>query len=187
MIARVQLTNPTKKYKVILADPPWFYKHGIGKRGAAVNHYPTMTIQELIDLCPMIDNLAHEHCALFCWVTAINLPESFKVIKSWGFEYKTIAFNWVKLNQSNALPFMGMGKYTRSNCELCLVATRGKPKRLNADVHQTLFAYRKEHSRKPTEQYERIQALYRGPYIELFCRGSPHPGWDGWGNQAVQS
>ena len=107
------------------------------------------------------------------------------MIEAWGFEYKTCAFNWFKQTKNGEGLTTGMGYWTRANSEVCLLATRGSPKRLNADVHQVIAAPRMEHSRKPDEVLQRIERLVGGPYIELFARRA-RPGWDAWGNQ-VQS
>ena len=115
------------------------------------------------------------------------MPQALKVIEAWGFTYKTCAFCW---NKGNTLPLfpddfrdkMGLGYWTRANSEVCLLATRGKPKRLNADVRQIIQAPLREHSRKPDEVYSRIERLVAGPYLELFARQA-WPGWDSWGNE----
>ena len=104
-------------------------------------------------------------------------------IKAWGFEYKTCAFVWVKQTKNEERFATGMGYWTRANAEICLLATRGTPARLHADVHQVVSTPRMEHSRKPDEVAVRIERLVPGPYIELFAR-SAREGWDSWGNQA---
>ena len=109
------------------------------------------------------------------------------MIEAWGFTYKTCGFCW---NKGNTLPLfpddfkdkMGLGYWTRANSEVCLLATRGKPKRLNADVRQIIQAPLREHSRKPDEVYSKIERLVDGPYLELFAR-QQWPGWDVWGNE----
>jgi N6-adenosine-specific RNA methylase IME4 len=112
-----------------------------------------------------------------------------ELIRAWGFEYKTCAFSWMKAHAGQIEMFrddfdalMGMGYWTRANNEVCLLATRGKPKRLNADVRQGIIAPRREHSRKPDGIHERIERLVAGPYVELFARAT-RPGWDAWGNE----
>jgi N6-adenosine-specific RNA methylase IME4 len=111
------------------------------------------------------------------------LPVAFEVIAAWGFTYKTDAFVWVKQNRSGAGLFTGMGYWTRSNAELCLLATRGRPQRRNRDVRQIILSPVQEHSRKPDEAAYRIQRLVAGPYLELYAR-RPNPGWRVWGNEA---
>lgn len=175
-------TLPEGKYGVIYADPPWTFKvwSGEGKDRAAENHYPTMTQAE-IEALPVGD-LAADDCALFLWAVWPQLPEALAVIEAWGFTYKTCAFVWAKSTKDGERFATGMGYWTRANSEVCLLATRGSPKRLNADVHQ-IVSPRTEHSRKPDEVPERIVRLVDGPYIELFAR-RPRAGWHVWGNQA---
>ena len=137
--------------------------------------------QSEIEGLPVAD-MAADNCALFMWAVMPQLPEALKVIKAWGFEYKTCAFVWVKTTKDGDRFATGMGYWTRANAELCLFATKGSPKRLNADVKQVISSPRMEHSRKPDEAIERIERLLDGPYLELFCR-RPRDGWVGWGNQ----
>lgn len=173
---------PEGKYSVIYADPPWTFNvwSGEGKDRAAENHYPTMTQSE-IEALPVAD-MAADDCALFMWAVMPQLPEALAVIKAWGFTYKTCAFTWVKTTKDGERPAMGMGYWTRANAEVCLLATKGSPTRLNADVAQVITSPRMEHSRKPDEAAARIERLLGGPYIELFAR-RPRAGWDVWGNQ----
>ena len=112
------------------------------------------------------------------------MPEAFEVIRAWGFEYKTCAFVWVKTTKDESRFATGMGYWTRANAEICLLATRGSPKRINADVHQVISSPRTEHSRKPEEVATRIERLVPGPYLELFAR-RPREGWSLWGNEAI--
>jgi site-specific DNA-methyltransferase (adenine-specific) len=128
-----------------------------------------------------INNLLAPDCALFLWVTDPLLPEDFKVMEAWGFRFVTVAFYWVKLNK-NGTPWFGLGHYTRGNPEQCLLGLRGRPKRLVKYVPKLIMSQRREHSRKPDEQYDRIMRLYNGPYLELFARHK-WPGWDVWGNE----
>jgi N6-adenosine-specific RNA methylase IME4 len=124
---------------------------------------------------------AADDCVLFMWAIDPMLPQAFDLIKAWGFQYKTVGFTWAKINVSGKDP-IGGGYWTRANPEMCLLATRGQPKRLNADVRQLLMAPRREHSRKPDEIYGRIEALVDGPYLEMFARQT-RAGWDAWGNE----
>jgi len=168
-----------KKFAVILADPPWEYKQG--GNGSARRHYPLMKIEDICAL-PLRD-LAAKDCALFLWATMPLLPEAFQAIEAWGFTFKTCAFVWCKTNKNNGDFFVGMGHWTRANAEVCLLATRGKPKRISKSVRQLIFAPRREHSRKPDETRERIVELLGDvPRVELFARQTP-PGWDVWGNE----
>jgi N6-adenosine-specific RNA methylase IME4 len=173
------------RYRVILADPPWRYEKWKGDKGrrTAESFYPTMPIEELIAMRPMIDGWALSDCALFLWTTPPTIAEfGFKLLDGWGFRYRTFAFTWVKTNRRNGKPFFGMGSYTRSNAEPCLLATKGTPQVKARDVPQVILSPVREHSRKPDEQYQRIERLFNGPYIELFAR-KQRSGWDAWGEE----
>lgn len=181
---------PTGKYGAILADPPWRFETW-GKQDNASTyverHYSTMTRDEILNL--PVSELAAPDCVLFIWVTWPTLLQAIETIKCWQFHYKTCGFAWIKANAQQIEMFrndsdvdMLGGYWTRSNSEVCLLATRGKPKRLNADVRQGIIAPRREHSRKPDEIHGRIERLVAGPYLELFAR-SPRQGWDVWGNE----
>lgn len=169
-----------KKYKVIYADPPWRYQQK-SLSGAAENHYPTMSIQELCEL--PVDELADKDSMLFLWTTFPMLSEALQLIKAWGFTYKTVAFVWVKQNKKSPTWFYGLGFWTRSNAEICLLAKRGKPKRNSASVHQLIIAPVEKHSKKPDETRKRIEQLMGDvPRVELFARQKSE-GWDVWGNE----
>ena len=130
-----------------------------------------------------VETLAAKDCALFLWATFPNLLEAFSVIKAWGFTYKTVAFVWVKQNRKTPSLFWGLGYWTRANAEICLLATKGQPKRQNAGVHQVIISPVEEHSKKPDVVRERIVELMGDvPRVELFARQSV-PGWDAWGNE----
>jgi len=151
---------PNKKYDIILADPPWQYndKASAGKRGACYK-YPVMNTEEIKSL--PINKISNDNSVLFIWVTMPKLNEVFEVIKSWGFEYKTCAFVWIKKSK-NGRNFLGMGRWTRANAELCLLATKGKPKRINASIRQVIESKIRKHSQKPDEQYKLIEKLMGG-------------------------
>ena len=164
-------------------DPPWQFKvySDKGQGRSAERHYQTMTMEEIKNL-PVCD-LADKDCAMFMWTTLPVLKESFSVLERWGFEYKTVAFVWIKKNRKADSLFGGMGYWTRSNAEVCLLATRGNPKRLAANVHQVIISRIEEHSRKPEEARSRIEQLMGDvPKIELFARRKA-VGWDVWGNE----
>jgi N6-adenosine-specific RNA methylase IME4 len=170
------------KYQIIYADPPWSYKDKAlaGNRGAECK-YQVMGTADIAKL--PIKELADDNCALFMWVTMPKLNECFSLISDWGFEYKTCAFVWVKKNKVSPSWFMGMGRWTRSNAELCLIATKGKPKRVSASVRQIIDSPIEAHSKKPAETRERIVQLIGDlPKIELFARQKAD-GWDSWGNE----
>lgn len=172
-----------KKYSVIYADPPWTYQtySEKGKGRSAERHYPTMSIDEIAKL--PVGDLAAKDCALFLWVTFPCLPQAFRVLEAWGFSYKAVAFVWVKQNRVSDGLFWGMGYWTRSNAEICLLATRGRAKRVDAGVHQIVMSHIERHSQKPDEVRKRIVRLMGDvPRIELFARQHPE-GWDVWGNE----
>lgn len=189
---------PRGHFKAILADPPWRFevwsgetavkrRDSSGTNVSAAVHYQTMAANEIAALS--VADLAADDCALFLWVTWPTLPQAMELIEAWGFKYKTCAFDWVKAHarqvemfRDDIKPLMGMGYWTRANSEPCLLATRGKPKRLHADVRQAIIEPRREHSRKPDVVYDRIERLVAGPYLELFARNT-RPGWTSWGNQ----
>lgn len=175
---------PNKKYQIIYADPPWSYRDKAlhGNRGAGCK-YPTQE-KDWIDGLPVCD-IADTNCMLFLWVTMPKLNECWDLINKWGFEYKTVAFTWVKKNKKSDSWFWGMGRWTRANAELCLLATKGKPKRINAGVHSVVDSPIREHSRKPDAVRNRIIKLVGDlPRIELFAREIPD-NWDAWGNEIL--
>lgn len=181
---------PRNHFGAILADPPWAFEtwSAKGQDRSAEQHYQTMTMRQIARL--PVDELAAPDCALFVWATWPTIQDAFRIIESWGFTYKTCAFSWMKadpyrLFADDKTPFAGMGFWTRANTEPCLLATRGKPKRINADVRQGIIAPRREHSRKPEDIHPRIERLVGGPYLELFAR-APRDGWTVWGNQTTK-
>jgi N6-adenosine-specific RNA methylase IME4 len=176
-----------KKYQIIYADPPWSYKDKRNKHprlcGGALSHYQTMSIEEIKTMrLPEIDINA----MLFLWVTFPCLQEGLDVIKAWGFKYKTLGFSWIKTNKKNGKPFFGIGYYTKSNCEICLIGVKGKPIKQSNAVSSVLIEPRQEHSKKPNNARDNIVKLCGDiPRIELFAREKTE-GWDVWGNE-VQS
>lgn len=176
---------PNKKYNIIYADPPWGYQNQ-GTRAAANKHYGVMKIDDLkkMPINPAGGGIAADDCALFMWATFPMLREALELIEAWGFTYKTIAFNWVKQNKSGNGIFWGLGNWTRSNSEICLLAVKGKPKRISAGVHSVVLSPLQRHSQKPAEVRDRIVELMGDlPRIELFARSAAE-GWDCWGNEA---
>lgn len=174
-----------EKYSVIYADPPWSYRvwssKGAGR--SAENHYPTMSIEDIRAL--PVAELADKDCALFLWVTFPTLREAMTVLDAWGFTYKTVAFVWIKENRQTPSLFWGLGYWTRSNAEVCILATKGSPKRFSAGVHQVIMSPIEQHSKKPDETRERIVKLMGDvPRVELFARQTA-PGWDVWGNEVA--
>lgn len=181
----IDIFNTDKKYEIIYADPPWQFKVWSRKTGlqrSADSHYKTLS-KENIQQIP-INKITNANSVLFLWVTAPCFVEGMELIKKWGFTYKTVAFTWVKKNKISDSLFWGMGYYTRSNAEYCLLATKGKPlKRINKGVHSVIVSKIREHSKKPDEARERIVQLFgKLPRIELFAR-QHIDGWDCWGNE----
>lgn len=174
------------RFGTVLADPPWRFTNRTGK--VAPEHkrlarYPTMTLEEICAL-PVARNLeARAHCYL--WVPNALLPEGLKVLAAWGFDYKSNIV-WHKVRKDGGSDGRGVGFYFRNVTELLLFGTRGKnsrtlpPGRRQVNMVQTR---KREHSRKPDEQYELIESCSWGPYLELFGRGV-RDGWSVWGNQA---
>jgi len=173
---------PDGRFGVIYADPPWHFttRSPKGQGRSASRHYKTMTLREIMDM--PVSGISADDCALFMWAIDPMLPHALQVIEAWGFQYKTVAFTWVKENRASDGYFTGMGYWTRANPEMCLLATRGRPRRLARDVRQLVMAPRGRHSEKPEEVARRIERLVPGPYCELFARRK-RDGWTVWGNE----
>jgi|GEM_PF-1496270 len=177
---------PEGKFSTFVADPPWQYGN-TSTRGAAENHYGTMTIEELCAL-DVVRERAADEAHLYLWTTAGHLPEAFKVMEAWGFEYKTYLV-WVK-------PQMGMGNYFRISTELVLFGIRGGMRTQRRDVRNHFEYKRAKHSAKPPEFHDLVQSCSPGPYLELFSRCNADDmlhscqcskcrlGWSTWGNQS---
>lgn len=176
--------NEDKKYSIIYADPPWSYNdksksHG----GGAESHYPCMKVEELCAL-----NIpAKKDSVLLLWATYPQLDVALRVIESCGFKYKTVAFTWVKTNKDSSI-YMGMGRYTRANAEICLLATKGKGvSRINASIYNTQLHPRTKHSEKPKGFRDDIVRLFGDlPRLEMFSREKAD-GWDAFGNEVENS
>src|SRR3990167_3815073 len=161
------LKLPEGKYQIIYADPPWSYYRGGYKNQS--QHYDTMSIEEICAL--PVKDLSADNCILFLWVTFPILPEVFKVIEAWGFTYSTVGFTWVKATKDKKGFFFGLGNWTRSNAELCLIATKGSIERKDASISQIIYTPIEEHSKKPDIVKEKIVKLVGElPRIELFAR-----------------
>ena len=169
-----------KKYQIIYADPPWSYQDK-GCNGNCEAHYKTLSIKDICNLS--VKDIAEKDAVLFLWTTYPMLKEALMVIEAWGFQYKSIAFQWIKLNKKNGKPFYGLGRWTRGNTEPCLIATRGKPQRVSKSVFQLIQTPIQGHSKKPQEARDKIvQLMGGGSKIELFARQKTE-GWDVWGNE----
>jgi len=178
---------PDKKYDVIYADPPWEYRQIGNKKkrlGVAVKHYPTMSTEDICNL--PIQNIKTDKTILLIWATFPNIEQTLTVIKKWGFIYKTAGFVWIKKNKKKGNLFWGMGAYTRTNAEVCLLATSKNTKAKQCikshAVHQVIESSIEAHSKKPMIVKEKIVQLVGDvPRIELFAREKTI-GWDHWGN-----
>ncbi len=168
-------------YEVIYSDCPWRYSFPRTQKNGGCT-YPTMSTKELCEL--PIGKIAAQNSVLFQWATGPKLTDALKVMEAWGFPCKTFAFNWVKTNKRNGDFYSGLGSYTCSNAELCLVGRRGKGlKRINKTVKQTVVAPIGRHSAKPLTVRRRIELLYGNvPRIELFARECSI-GWTCLGNE----
>ena len=153
-------------------------------RRGGEHHYPTMSIDELCAL--PVETLAEKDCLLFLWTTFPQLPEALRLIKAWGFSFKTVAFIWLKLNRKSPTWFYGLGYWTRGNAENLPACQAGPPKRYSESVHQFIISPVEEHSKKPDITREKIIDLAGDlPRAELFAR-QKIPGWDAWGNESGQ-
>lgn len=184
-MAVVDIFDTDKKYNIIYADPPWKYnaRNNLNTRfgKGAGGHYNLMSYEELEKL--PIGNISADNCALFLWTTFPYLDKQIRMFEKWGFTYKTLGFSWIKTNTNNANPFFGIGYYTKSNCEVCLLGVKGKMKPISNKVSSCIISPRQEHSKKPAEVRERIVQLFGDlPRIELFARQHAD-GWDCWGNE----
>ncbi|MFI9636646.1 MT-A70 family methyltransferase [Nocardia sp. NPDC051929] len=161
---------PQKRYRTILADPPWDISQA-GGRGA-IQHYPLMTVEQIANM--PVSSLAEDDAHLWLWVTNGSWRAGYDIMTAWGFTYRS-PLTWVK-------PRLQLGQYLRNMTEHVLFGTRGKAP-VNFRAQPTWFiAPVQEHSHKPEEQYAIIERVSRGPYLELFARRR-QPGWDVWGNE----
>jgi N6-adenosine-specific RNA methylase IME4 len=167
------------RYPIIYADPAWRWKNWSsaaaavkGEKWGRANGRAPYDCMDTADICALpVSDIAAKDCVLFCWATYPKLPDALQVIAAWGFTFKTCAFTWVKENPSGVGYKFGLGYWTRGNCEVCLLATRGKPKRVSNTVPQLVFAPVGEHSVKPAVVRERIVKLIGDlPRVELFAR-----------------
>jgi N6-adenosine-specific RNA methylase IME4 len=174
-------------YGVIYADPPWSYKTYSNRDQGTVPHrteeapYEAMTAEELLAL--PVHKVAAKDCVLHMWTISSHFDQALALGAAWGFTFKSLGMVWVKTQKHNPeVPKMGMGKWFRQECEIALLFTCGKPKRVSAGVRQTILEPAREHSRKPDVGYDLVEALSAGPYLEMFSRSS-RAGWDAMGDQ----
>jgi N6-adenosine-specific RNA methylase IME4 len=178
-----------RRFATILADPPWQFVNRTGKiapEHGRLTRYPTLKVDEIAAL--PVEKAAAPTAHLYLWCPNALLPDGFAVMKAWGFTYKSNIV-WHKVRKDGGSDGRGVGFYFRNVTELILFGVRGKNARTLAPGRRqvNLLATRKrEHSRKPNEQYEIIEACSPGPFLELFARGT-RLGWSTWGNQASES
>ncbi len=176
----------TQRFHTVLADPPWQFQNKTGKvapEHKRLSRYGTMSLDDIQRL--PISEITLEPAHLYLWVPNALLPEGLQVMAAWGFQYKSNIV-WHKIRKDGGPDGRGVGFYFRNVTELLLFGVRGKyartlpPGRRQANIIKTR---KREHSRKPDEAYDVIESCSRGPYLELFARGT-RPGWTTWGNQA---
>jgi N6-adenosine-specific RNA methylase IME4 len=176
----------SKKFSTVLADPPWRFQNRTGKMAPEhrrLSRYATMELPEIMAL-PVFEALAPT-AHLYLWVPNALLPDGLQVMRAWGFEYKSNIV-WHKVRKDGGSDGRGVGFYFRNVTELVLFGVRGKNARTLAPGRRQVNlipTQKREHSRKPDELYDIVEACSPGPYLELFARGT-RPGWTGWGNQA---
>lgn len=176
-------------FQTILADPPWRFTNRTGKMAPEhrrLARYSTMSIDEICAL--PVSELAREPAHLYLWIPNALLPEGLRVMEEWGFNYKSNII-WHKIRKDGGPDGRGVGFYFRNVTEILLFGIRGKKARtLQPGRSQVNFmaSRKREHSRKPDEQYEIIESCSPGPFLELFARGA-RPGWTYWGDQANES
>jgi len=181
-------TVGNKKFSAILADPPWQFQNRTGKMAPEhkrLNRYNTMSLGDILAL--PIGKLTKETAHLYLWVPNALVPEGLSVLAAWGFTYKTNLV-WHKIRKDGGPDGRGVGFYFRNTTELILFGVKGKdartlqPGRSQVNIIRSM---KREHSRKPDEQYHIIESCSPGPYLELFARG-PRKGWTTWGDQSEE-
>jgi N6-adenosine-specific RNA methylase IME4 len=177
------------RFRTILADPPWQFQNKTGKvapEHRRLNRYGTMTLDEIKEL--PVEKIAADTAHLYMWVPNALLPEGIEVLRAWGFNYKSNLV-WHKIRKDGGSDGRGVGFYFRNVTELILFGVKGKNARtLQPGRTQVnyLATRKREHSRKPDEQYDIIESCSPGPYLELFARGE-REGWATWGDQADET
>ncbi|MFI4934786.1 MAG: MT-A70 family methyltransferase [Caulobacterales bacterium] len=182
----LQVSTRGRRFSTILADPPWQFQNRTGKIAPEhhrLSRYSTMTLD---DICALpVSAVASETAHLYLWTPNALLPDALRVMRAWGFEYKSNLV-WHKVRKDGGSDGRGVGFYFRNVSEMILFGVRGKNARTLAPGRSQvnmIQSRKREHSRKPDEQYEIIEACSPGPYLELFARGK-RPSWKVWGNEA---
>ena len=173
-----------KSYGSIVADPPWRFQNRTGKMAPEhkrLARYTTLSVQEIKEIPVWL--VAAQNCHLYLWVPNALIKEGLQVMESWGFEYKTNLI-WHKIRKDGEPDGRGVGFYFRNTTEMILFGIRGKMRTLARGRSQVniIKSCKREHSKKPDELYEIVEACSPGPYLELFARGK-RPAWDQWGNE----
>lgn len=177
-----------RKFSTILADPPWQFTNRTGKMAPEhrrLSRYPTMSLQDIKDL--PVEAIANDTAHLYLWVPNALLPDGLEVMSHWGFTYKSNLI-WYKIRKDGGPDRRGVGFYFRNVTEIILFGIRGKNARTlqpGRSQENIISSRKREHSRKPDEQYQIIEACSPGPFLELFARG-PRKNWTVWGNQAEE-
>lgn len=177
-------TMKKKKFKTILADPPWQFQNRTGKMAPEhkrLNRYSTMRLAEIKAL--PVSDVCEDNCHLYLWVPNALLQEGLEVMKEWGFKYKTNMI-WHKVRKDGGPDGRGVGFYFRNTTEIILFGIKGKMRTLDAGRSQVniIRSQKREHSRKPDELYDIIEECSPSKYLELFARGKRRK-WSQWGNQ----
>ena len=179
-------TVEKRKFSTVLADPPWQFTNRTGKMAPEhkrLSRYPTMSLQKIKDL--PVEAIVEDTAHLYLWVPNALLSEGMQVMEHWGFTYKTNLI-WYKVRKDGGPDRRGVGFYFRNVTEMILFGVRGKSARTlkqGRRQENIIVSQKREHSRKPDEQYQIIESCSWGPFIELFGRG-PRKGWFVWGNQS---
>lgn len=177
-----------RRFKTILSDPPWRFTNRTGKvapEHRRLSRYETMALDDIAAL--PVSAIATETAHLYLWVPNALLPDGLAIMKAWGFNYKSNII-WHKIRKDGGSDGRGVGFYFRNVTEILLFGVRGKNARTRASGRRQvnmIETRKREHSRKPDEQYAIIEACSSGPRIELFARGSPRLLWVAWGKQAL--
>lgn len=175
-----------KKFQTVLADPPWQFSNRTGKMAPEhkrLNRYATLSLDEIKKI--PVHSACDEQCHLYLWVPNALLQEGMDVLSAWGFTYKTNII-WHKVRKDGGPDGRGVGFYFRNTTEIVLFGIKGKMRTLAPGRSQVniIRSQKREHSRKPDELYDIIEACSPGPYLEMFARGCHSPKWKVWGNQS---
>ena len=176
----MELPNTQGGWRCLIVDPPWPYSDQAA-RGAAYPHYKAMSILEIASM--PISRIAHRNAAIGLWTPDTHLEDALWILKTWGFTFRH-QIPWIKAKHGRI--YIGTGHYCRMSHEVALLATRGRPKRLDGGVSSVIVAPRtRKHSEKPAGLHRKMERLWAGPRLELFARAQ-REGWTCWGDQCPQ-